>query len=136
MKDIAFNNGDLEIHNKDLHFAEEAEALRQQLYVFLNIRACHRNGEGTIIIPGELEYDQEQGIDFSLVLDGTTSKEVIKNHYREKLLQYYGEYINEISRIDVVKDYSDRKLYITIQYTSTFSVYKETIIINNELEVI
>ena len=68
MTDLAFNEGELYIQN-DLVIISDSEALISQLYIFLNIRACHKDDNGNIAITGELEYDQEQGIDFIYITD-------------------------------------------------------------------
>ena len=85
MKDIALNNGDFLIQNTDSLIIESSEALVQQLYVFLNIRSCHKNSSDDIIVKGELEFDQEQGIDYVFIFETSTNTFLDKtNYYRIK----------------------------------------------------
>ena len=87
MLDIAFKEGEL-VFDSDFSTLSDAEALRQQLFIFLNIRACHRDSSGTIIYAGELEYDQNQGLDIIYITDNTTTEDNIAEHIRKKILDY------------------------------------------------
>ncbi len=128
MKDLAFQLGDLYVNPKDgdLVLAEKSEALVQELFVFLNIRAAHLDDSGNILIPGELEFDQLQGIDFTYVLDRNTAIGQIKNHYRTKILTYYGDYITQLSRLDITRDVNTRELTIEFDYKTIWSTEKQT----------
>jgi len=125
MDDIAFDEGDLFISNNDFTVISDSEAIVSQLYVFLNIRACHKDGDGNIIINGELEYDQNQGIDFTYILDKATTEEQVRNHYRQKILAYYGDYITEITSMDVNIDNSTREITVEFYYKTIYSTEEQ-----------
>lgn len=120
MLDIAFEKGDL-VFNSDFSTLSDSEALKQQLYIFLNIRACHRDSSGTIIYAGELEYDQNQGLDIIYLVDEETTESKISEHIRNKLLDYYGDYISSIESIEISKNRLTRQLSISIKYVTIFS---------------
>jgi len=126
MDDIAFDIGDLFLTNNDFTIISDSEAIVSQLYIFLNIRACHKDGDGNIIIKGELEYDQNQGIDFTYILDNTTTGNQIRNHYRQKILAYFGDYITEISSMDVTIDNSTREITVDFTYKTIYSKEEQT----------
>lgn len=126
MLDIAFNKGDIEIDG-DFSTLSDSEALKQQMFVFLNIRACHRDSSGTIIFAGELEYDQNQGLDIKYITDTDTTTDNISSHIRKQLLDYYGDYIFSIKSISVIKDRKTREVSIDIEYTTIFSDVSDTI---------
>ena len=130
MKDIAFNEGDLFIQDNDFAIVSDSEAILSQLYTFLNIRACHKNGNGEIVFAGELEYDQNQGIDFTYVFDNNTTETQIENHYRQKILAYYGDYITEITSMTVEKDNYSRKITLEFTYKTIYSSEEQTFILN------
>jgi hypothetical protein len=130
MTDIAFNEGDLYITNNDFAIISNSEALVSQLYIFLNIRACHKDGSGNIVFPGELEYDQNQGIDFTYVFDSSTTENQIRNHYRQKILAYYGDYITEITSMTVDKDNSTREITLEFTYKTIYSSTEQTFILS------
>ena len=121
MQDIGFNQGDLYIANNDFTIIEKSEALKEQLYVFLNIRAAHRNGDGDIVFAGELEYDQDKGIDFIYIFELNTTDEQIKNHYRTRILKYYNEFITKIEKIDINRDKINRIITLDFEYKTIWS---------------
>lgn len=133
MKDLAFKSGNLYLENNDLNIIEKSEAIKEELYVFLNIRACHKNENGEIIIPGELEYDQNQGIDFTFVFDIDTSDEQVKNHYKNKILAYYGQYITEISNIKIDRNKNKRKIELNFKYKTIWSNKKQKFKMESEV---
>lgn len=131
MLDIAFDNGDI-MFDPDFSTLSDSEALKQQLYVFLNIRACHRDSSGTIIFAGELEYDQNQGLDITYITDTNTTEDNIAEHIRKKLLDYYGDYISSINSITITKNRSARSITISINYITIFNNVEDNITIITE----
>lgn len=129
MDDIGFKNGDIYIKNNDFTIMQNSEALLQQLYIFLNIRACHKNGNGEIVFPGECEWDQQQGIDFIYVFDPDTTNDQIKNHYKNKMLSYYGDYITKISEMTINRDQESRKITLEFEYKTIWSIIPQTFIL-------
>jgi hypothetical protein len=129
--DIAFDNGDI-MFDSDFSTLSDSEALKQQLYVFLNIRACHRDSSGTIIFAGELEYDQNQGLDITYITDTNTTEDNIAEHVRKKLLDYYGDYISSINSITITKNRSARSITISINYITIFNNVEDNITIITE----
>lgn len=121
MKDIAFNNCDLQLIDQDLGFMEDSEALTKQLEIFLNIRAAHKNGLGEVIVPGELEFDQNNGIDFTYILDSNTTERQIGKHYKSQMLKYYKQYITQITKMEVEKNRSMRDISIDFEYKTIWS---------------
>ena len=136
MRDIAFSSGDLVLSdNKDLFFLDKSEALIQELFVFLNIRAAHRDNAGNIVEFGELEFDQDQGIDFDLVFDFASSESIIRDHYTKKILKYYNKYITNITDMTVSKDNSTRSIYLKFNYTTIWSSKIQTFQLGNEVKI-
>ena len=133
MQDIGFNQGDLYIKDNDFTIIEKSEALKEQLYVFLNIRAAHRNGDGNIVFAGELEYDQDQGIDFIYIFELDTTDEQIKNHYRQKILRYYNEFIIKIEKIDINRNKENRTITLDFEYKTIWSNETQNFIIESEV---
>lgn len=126
MDDIGFNKGDLYIIDNDFSVMSDSEAIKEQLYVFLNIRSCHKNGDGDYVTYGECEWDQNQGIDFTYVLDTGATESQIVNHYRNRILTYYGDYITEITSMTVEKDYTERAITVNFTYKTIWSNEEQT----------
>jgi len=126
MKDIAFNECDLYLINNDLGFIEDSEALTKQLEIFLNIRISHKNGNGETITSGELDFDQNQGIDFTYILDEDTTEQQIKKHYKSKILKYYKQYITKITKMEVEKNKLNREIKIEFEYKTIWSNESQT----------
>ena len=121
MQDIAIENGDLFFKNNDLLIISNSEALIEQLYVFLNVRSIHKDGDGNRVESGELLFDQNQGIDFIKVLEVSESEEQILNHYKSQILTYYGDYITEITEMAVEKNKVTREIKIEFEYKTIWS---------------
>ena len=130
MKDIAFYKGDLFIQDNDFAIVSDSEAIVSQLYIFLNTRACHKNGDGDIIHAGELEYDQNNGIDYIYVFEKNTSSGQIENHFRQKILAYYGDYITEITSMTVEKNNITREITLEFTYKTIYSSEEQTFILS------
>jgi hypothetical protein len=133
MEDIGFNCGDLYIKDNDFTIMSDSEALKEQLYVFLNIRAAHKDGDGNIVFAGELQWDQEQGIDFIYIFELGTTDTQIKNHYRAKMLRYYGDFITKIEKIDVNRNVENRTITLDFEYKTIWSKKLQNFTIESEV---
>ncbi len=130
MQDLYLHNGDLVISEGDAQFIDDAEALKEQLLVFLSTEAAYSTKEGIITRFGELDYDQNNGINFTFIFDKNTTNSEIIDHYRQQILKYYSDFIREITDIQLTKDFSTRKMYLNFKYKTIWSNSEEEVAIN------
>ena len=99
--------GNIAVINNDFAFYEKEELkaeIIQQIVTMLNIRS------------GELKYNIYFGLDHKILWDTQADTILIKEHIRNQILTYFGEYIKAIIYVDMQQkgDYNDRHYEIVI----------------------
>ena len=118
--DINFSNFNETVSGSDM--------IRQQLTLFLQTRAAHKNMREEIIEDGECEYDSDQGLDYSLIFDPANSAERVKNYMQTQIMQYFQGRISKIEHFVISKDTPSRTYIISFTYTVTWGNVESAVI--------
>lgn len=94
--------------------AENNKAIRSSLGVFMSIRSS--NGYDT----GELEFDDFQGLDFDLLLDGNVSTVDKTIYIINKVKNYYND-IEDLRNFTFEENKEKRILKISFEYKTIYS---------------
>lgn len=94
--------------------AENNKAIRSSLGVFMSIRSS--NGYDT----GELEFDDFQGLDFDLLLDGNVSTVDKTIYIINKVKNYYND-IEDLRNFTFEENKEERILKIKFEYKTIYS---------------
>ena len=104
---------DLKIENNDFNIISDSKALRQQLAVFLNIRGD---------IDGELEFDVNNGIDYTMLINRQVKYDKMRNYLMDKIMTFYSDYILKINSMTISKE--EMKLNINFQYVTIWGEHE------------
>ncbi|HBJ79723.1 MULTISPECIES: hypothetical protein [Fusobacterium] len=99
--------------NFNFEIAENNKALRSALAVFLDIRSSNGYDDG------ELEYDENQGINFEFLLSNDIS-ESDKTLYLSKKIRLYFTDIKELKNFTFESDKEKRNFKITFEYKTIY----------------
>ena len=99
--------GEIKVTNNDFSFYEKEELkaeIIQQIVTMLNIRS------------GELKYNIYFGLDHKILWDTQANTILIKEHIRNQILTYFGEYIKAIIYVEMEQkgDYNERYYEVII----------------------
>jgi hypothetical protein len=117
MKGLLTENGELQIVENDFFITRDVEALKCELFNFLNIRAAHIVND-VIISKGECIEDMELGLDHDLIFESDV--ELTKAYISRQILTYFSDRITSLLSVTGSFDLKSRSLFINFEAQTIF----------------